>query len=909
MAVSNNFPNFVPQKPAFMTKYRLYLLTGIAVFSAIQAFSQEVVRSSSSMYLPAWNKSDVTVAYDITAEGKRFQPTWGLDQAWISEQNMRKGINHMLKENVGIGRSAFRFSKALVNDSALATDAINNLRKRNTNLNLASTTLPIVFTADQEAGADEYFVKNKVANNEHWAAMINSHVHWMQQNTKHPIVGISPFNEGDYWSVEEGASPTKQYQVAKLLKENYPRCADIAMVGGNTLNDDKALEWYTSGKKYYDWGNTHQLAGSFDNFAKFFQQLAKDGKVGYADEMHNTVEAMVGLEYGMTVGIWWGFDSRARGEFCQISRNGVRLGYGEHRDNWTAASVYRHDDGRVKAFIGSSERQAVTTNYQFVSTSRDVYYDGYGPVREYFSTINGGTGYQKGQTNAERVIDVTWGEDVAPCVIGGGVYKIYNKKTGGAVVYSSNGGNILLQKEAAANKRQQWNVNPVTKRSGGDLSFLDIEAAENEKIRMNVLNYSTATADVIAYTQEKPSSNEQWYIEYVGDGYYYIRNRESALYLSASSNSNGKVIQTTMLPETTRDRMLWRFLPLGVTYETTAPTQPSGLQAEAHSAAVTLSWNAVADEDLQGYMVLRAPKGTEDWNTIARILTTTSYTDNTCHPGTTYIYKVKAIDQAQNLSEASATVEATPSGQRSMIARWQLDENLYDATPNMMDMVFKGTPNYQDDAKEGSKSLLLNGSSNYLQLPYEVACSDELTIAMWVKMRGSNSWQRLFDFGNDTDHYMFLTPSTGSAMRFSIKNGDKEQQVSCKKKLPVSQWKHVAVTIAEGKTVIYIDGEEAASSTDITIKPSDIHPVLNYIGRSQFNSDPFLSAYLDDIRVYNHAVSDADLKVIMDGGEPTAIQSPEADDVVPTATYGIDGIKRDAPRRGLNIINGKKMIK
>jgi hypothetical protein len=180
---------------------------------------------------------------------------------------------------------------------------------------------------------------------------------------------------------------------------------------------------------------------------------------------------------------------------------------------------------------------------------------------------------------------------------------------------------------------------------------------------------------------------------------------------------------------------------------------------------------------------------------------------------------------------------------------------------------------------------------------------------MWVKMRGSNSWQRLFDFGNDTDHYMFLTPSTGSAMRFSIKNGDKEQQVSCKTKLPVSQWKHVAVTIAEGKTVIYIDGEEAASSTDITIKPSDIHPVLNYIGRSQFNSDPFLSAYLDDIRVYNHAVSDADLKVIMDGGEPTAIQSLEADDVVPTATYGIDGIKRDAPRRGLNIINGKKMIK
>ena len=341
---------------------RFFLLT-IAAFSTISTFAQDVVRSSSSMYLPAWNKADVTVSFDITAEGKRFEPIWGLDLAWISEQNVMKGVNHMGKENVGIGRSAFRFTKPLVNDSALAADQINKLRERSRIFDKVDKALPIVLTADQEAGADEYFVKNKVANNDRWAAMINNHVHWMQQNTKHPIIGVSPFNEGDYWAVEEGATPTKQMQVAKLLKEKYPRFADIAIVGGNTLNDDKAMEWYSGGKKYYEWGNTHQLAGSFDNFAKFFTQLQKDGKVGYADEMHNVGEAMVGLEYGMTVGIWWGFDSRARGEFCQISRHGSRLAYGEHRNNWTAASVWRHDDGRVKAFVGSSERQAYTTNY------------------------------------------------------------------------------------------------------------------------------------------------------------------------------------------------------------------------------------------------------------------------------------------------------------------------------------------------------------------------------------------------------------------------------------------------------------------------------------------------------------------------------------------------------------------
>ena len=621
-----------------MSRHRLFLIAVAALFAAT-ALAQDDVRSSSSLYLPAYKKADVSIAFDTRGEGKRFQPTWGLDQAWISEQNLKKGINHMGKENVGIGRSAFRTTKALINDSALASDQITRLRQRANIFNQVSATLPLVLTADQEAGSDEYYVKNKVANNEHWAAMINSHVHWLQQNTKHPVVGISPFNEGDYWSVEEGATPTKQYQVAKLLKENYPRCADIAMVGGNTLNDDQAMNWYVPGKQYYDWGNTHQLAGSFANFARFFQQVVKDGKIGYADEMHNVGEAMIGLEYGMTVGIWWGFDSRARGEFCQISLHGDRLAYGEHRNNWTAASVWRHDDGRVKAFIGSSERQGATTNYQFVSHDRDVYYDGYGPVREFMMEIPGGKAgsYQDGQTNAERVVDLTWGEDVAPCLLNG-VYKLVNKKTGAVVTYTSNGSNITQQKFSDTNKKQQWTVKPCSSRTGGDYSFYDIEAVDNPKIRINVKDYSTSTGDLIAWTQDAPTSNEQWYLEYAGDGYYYLRNRESALYMASSGNTISKLIQTPMLAETARDRMLFRFLPLDVEYETTAPAQPSGLTADAHPASVTLTWTANQDADLEGYMVIRAPKGTEEWNTIARKLTTTSFTDNNCRQGIIYIY-------------------------------------------------------------------------------------------------------------------------------------------------------------------------------------------------------------------------------------------------------------------------------
>lgn len=70
---------------------------------------------------------------------------------------------------------------------------------------------------------------------------------------------------------------------------------------------------------------------------------------------------------------------------ARLACGGERLAYTEHRPNWTAASVYRSKDGsKVQAFGGVSERQAKTTTYRFVSKEKDVFYDGYGPQREFY---------------------------------------------------------------------------------------------------------------------------------------------------------------------------------------------------------------------------------------------------------------------------------------------------------------------------------------------------------------------------------------------------------------------------------------------------------------------------------------------------------------------------------------------
>ena len=263
-------------------------------------------------------------------------------------------------------------------------------------------------------------------NATNWAKLIDVTTR-RHQEAGHTVITVSPFNEPDNPASVQGTA-TDFYNIAGLLKGNS-RFANIRISGGNTLNDDQALAWYNSLKDRLDEGNTHQLAGSFDNYASFQQTVRANSHYATNDELHNVMEAMVGAEYGMQAGIWWGTAELARGEFVKAS-DGVRLGYAEHRPNWTAASVYRNPDGKVQAFAGMSERQGVTTTYRFVSKDRDVYYNGYGPQREYTMVMPGGAAgsYQNGQTNAESVVNVTWGEDIQPVI--SGRYLLVNRNSG-----------------------------------------------------------------------------------------------------------------------------------------------------------------------------------------------------------------------------------------------------------------------------------------------------------------------------------------------------------------------------------------------------------------------------------------------------------------------------------------------
>ncbi|HOQ03776.1 MAG TPA: immunoglobulin domain-containing protein [Anaerohalosphaeraceae bacterium] len=144
-------------------------------------------------------------------------------------------------------------------------------------------------------------------------------------------------------------------------------------------------------------------------------------------------------------------------------------------------------------------------------------------------------------------------------------------------------------------------------------------------------------------------------------------------------------------------------------------------------------------------------------------------------------------------------------------------------------------------------------NGRYAQLPAGAADYKDITVTAWVYWRGGANWQRIIDFGNDTSHYMFLTPSNGSECRFVLNNGSGEQ-IASTAPLPTNQWVHVAVVLDGNTGRIYINGEPKAQNTAMTINPVNFHPAQNYVGRSQFAADAEFDGWIDDLKIYNYAV-------------------------------------------------------
>jgi len=169
----------------------------------------------------------------------------------------------------------------------------------------------------------------------------------------------------------------------------------------------------------------------------------------------------------------------------------------------------------------------------------------------------------------------------------------------------------------------------------------------------------------------------------------------------------------------------------------------------------------------------------------------------------------------------------------------------------------------------------LNGGSQHVSLPAGIVNGlNDFSIATWVRLDSTGSWRRLFDFGSNITTNMFLTPNNGSTIRFAITTSGAggEQQINGTSALSTGMWHHVAVTKSGGTGRLYVDGVQVGQNTGMSLSPASLGSTTNnWIGRSQYSGDAYLDGQVDDFRIYNRALSAAEVQGLFNvgGGTPT----------------------------------------
>ncbi|WP_159621019.1 LamG-like jellyroll fold domain-containing protein [Ruania rhizosphaerae] len=182
------------------------------------------------------------------------------------------------------------------------------------------------------------------------------------------------------------------------------------------------------------------------------------------------------------------------------------------------------------------------------------------------------------------------------------------------------------------------------------------------------------------------------------------------------------------------------------------------------------------------------------------------------------------------------------------------------------------TPDGPRQPGQFGTALDMCGTDSYVTLPDGVVdgLDGDWSISTWVKPSALPTWARVFDIGSGSGSSMFLTLNAGSGPRFVITTsgaGGEQRLDYPGQNLPLDEWTQVTVTVSGTTGTLYIDGEAVVTNDQITNSPADLGAAngRNWLGRSQYGSDPAFDGALDDFAIHSRALSSDEVSELAAG--------------------------------------------
>jgi rhamnogalacturonyl hydrolase YesR len=235
-----------------------------------------------------------------------------------------------------------------------------------------------------------------------------------------------------------------------------------------------------------------------------------------------------------------------------------------------------------------------------------------------------------------------------------------------------------------------------------------------------------------------------------------------------------------------------------------------------------------------------------------------------------------AILAGQWMEQYFTPLVPTDPGTGNLAAHWPLDGNYDDVTGNGFNAISGGNPLFVDPGHSG-QSVYFN-SASYLDCQNSAAMhlTGGASISAWIKSSGlKHQYASVVTKGLTA--WRLIRNSWSSAMSFHFNAaGTGEFQANGQTAVLDNQWHHL-VGVYDGSQVrLYVDGQLDAYGAAGAVKTST-DPV--YIG-SRVNrvSDRSWEGQIDDVRIYNRALTEAEIFHLAEA--VPAVENPRPTDLV-----------------------------
>ena len=226
------------------------------------------------------------------------------------------------------------------------------------------------------------------------------------------------------------------------------------------------------------------------------------------------------------------------------------------------------------------------------------------------------------------------------------------------------------------------------------------------------------------------------------------------------------------------------------------------------------------------------------------------------------------VDDIRLYAEAPAIATPVDPGNTGIVANYTFEGNVQDSSGKNNHGTITGDAGYEDAPSGYGQALIFNGINAYVDLPIDSVISSlsDMTIAVYVNFpAAAGDWQRIFDFGSSTTNYMFLVPRTTASgpIRFAIRTDTVGEQVVDGPSMATG-WHHVAVVMdSTAMTMqLYVDGTMVGSGAT-SLLPKDLgNTTQNWLGKSEFEADALFTGSLADLRIYNRALSEGQVRYL-----------------------------------------------